>query len=137
MDNRGILSPYVHRLVKAIFLLSLFFGYYRVPKSEGGKFLGVWRGFSQHQQILWSGKNEGKKKSNPTIPFDKGQKTKQKSSKNHYLKISCVWKLYKIRTCYLQSRYRKQNILKTTGGNLLKNSRYTYNLVHNQYIDLQ
>ena len=40
-------------------------------------------------QMLRSAKNESQKNSNPTIPLDRGQKTMQKSPKNHYLKISC------------------------------------------------
>ena len=86
---------------------------------QKGRVVGVWKGFCWRQQFLWSTSNENKKKSNRTIPFDMGRKTKPKSSKKYHLKIFCywdirVWKLYKRRTNYLQTRYRKPYISKTT-----------------------
>ena len=71
-------------LLEATLLLNLFLGYYRIPKSEGGKFWRSGRAFADVKNV-----DESQKNSNPTIPLDRGQKTMQKSPKNHYLKISC------------------------------------------------
>ena len=59
-------------LLKANLLLNLFFGYCRMPKIEGGKFLGSGRAFVDVNKFFSQQKMKVKKKSNPTIPFDKG-----------------------------------------------------------------
>ena len=38
-------APVCTDLLKAILLLNLFSGYCRIPKIEGGKCFGVWKGF--------------------------------------------------------------------------------------------
>ena len=49
-------------LLRAILLLNLFFGDYRVPKKEGDKFWGISNGFADVSRFL--GRQKGKVKKN-------------------------------------------------------------------------
>ena len=84
-------------LLKAIFLLHLVFGYYRIAKSEGGQFLGLWKGFCWNQQILWSAKNESQKNQFQLYHSIEDEKL----SKNHLKTIT--WKFHAFELCAFES----------------------------------
>ena len=134
-------SSRVHRLVKSNFIVESVFWLLQDTKNWGWQMFWGLEGLLLTSANFVVSKKWKKKKTNPTIPFDRRQKTKQKSYKNHSLEILCFWdihvcKLCKIRTQILQTRYRKHNILKTTDRVLLRIGRYTYNIVCNQKIGL-
>ena len=91
-----IKSSRVHRLIKSNFVVESVFWWLQGTKKGGWQILGDLEWLCWRQQIFGSAKRESQKKSNPTIPFNRGWKTKQKSKK--HLKI-LGFEIYTLESC--------------------------------------
>ena len=115
--------------IKAILFLILVHNPPQTSKSEGVKIIFVQKVSWRRHQVFRSAKTFFQNFSKLVIPIDGKSKMKQKSYKNHMLKINRnrviqIWKMSKIRTDNLLTRQINWNIFWSTGQKLLKLKAY-------------
>ena len=125
MQCNALYIPMCTTWIKAILFLILVHNPPQTSKSEGVKIIFVQKVSWRLHQVFRSAKTFFQNFSKLVIPIDGKSKMKQKSYKNHMLKINRnrviqIWKMSKIRTDNLLTRQINWNIFWSTGQKLLK-----------------